>query len=223
MTIKRGQDWGRTAALPADAPVAATDAQLADLIAPVLIVAHRATAPGRSAPSPSPSPSVRPIGLVGGDLCRTLGGRGDRQRLTQTDAQQLPIDALIVTIDDRADEPLIAVAHVVIRRSWWHGPVHALMNAQYLGRYDVAPRSHPNDGRVDVIETTALSLPDRVKGWRRLPTGAHLPHPAITERRVTETSYTFERAMTVWVDGRRRAQAHTVHVRVMPDAFVVAI
>lgn len=143
--------------------------------------------------------------------------------MTRTDAQHLPIDALIVTIDDRTDEPLIAVAHVVIRRGWWRGPIHALMNAQYVGRYDVAPRSHPNDGRVDVIETSALSLPDRVKAWRRLPAGAHVPHPAITERRVTEASYTFERAMTVWVDGRRRAQARSVHVRVVPDAFVVAI
>lgn len=215
MTIKRGQCWGRTAALPADAPVAVSDAQLAELIGPALIAAVHSRL--------ETSPSIGPIGLIGGDLCRTLGGRGDRQRLSQLDAQQLPIDALIVTIDDRVDEPLIAVAHVVIRRGWWHGPVDALMNAQYIGRYDVAPRSHPNDGRVDVIETTALSLPDRVKAWRRLPTGAHLPHPAISERRVSEASYTFERAMTVWVDGRRRAQARSVHVRVVPDAFVVAI
>ena len=53
---------------------------------------------------------------------------------------------------------LTAVAHVVARGGgpWWRGPIVAVMNADRLGRWDVAPRAHPNDGRLDVVEVDAV-------------------------------------------------------------------
>ena len=54
-----------------------------------------------------------------------------------------------VTLDDAA--PTWGVAHVVVRRQWWRGEIVMAMNAQFYGRYDVAPRGHPNDGKVDVV------------------------------------------------------------------------
>ena len=66
MTIEKGRPWGEAATLPVGAPVARSDAELRALIEP----AWRAGEP------------VPVVGLLGGDLCRTLGGPGDRARLT---------------------------------------------------------------------------------------------------------------------------------------------
>ena len=71
---------------------------------------------------------------------------------------ELPIDLLEVATDRGA---AIACAHVLVRSSWsrggwWHGPVIAVMNAQFLGDWDVAPRGHPNDGRVEVVEANDI-------------------------------------------------------------------
>jgi hypothetical protein len=85
----------------------------------------------------------------------------------------LPCDLGSVLLDGRQHW---FVAHLVGRRSWWRGRIFAAMNAQFLGRFDVAPRGHPNDGLVELLDVDpALGLSDRVKAWRRLPTGTHGP------------------------------------------------
>ena len=55
------------------------------------------------------------------------------------------------------------------------------MNAQFVGEWDVAPRGHPNDGRLDVVSIDRV-MPKRQRwsAWRRLPRGEHIPHPMIT-------------------------------------------
>lgn len=202
MTIRRGQTWGEPGRLAPGAPVASSDAELATMVAEAVLAG-------------------RPIevGLLGGDLCRTVSGPGDRARLSTDQAQRLPVDIGFVRIDG-GDERAFA-AHVIVGRLW-HGRVVAAMNAQFHGRYDVAPRSHPNDGRVDVLDGD-LSLADRVKAWRRLPTGLHVPHPAIAERRVNELTLSFERGVPVHVDGFGVGLARTVHLRVVPDAVTIVI
>jgi len=98
------------------------------------------------------------------------------------------------------------------------------MNAQFLGRYDVAPRGHPNDGAVEVLDVDpALGVADRVKAWRRLPTGTHVPHPDITVRRVRAQQETFDPPLTVWLDGVRVGDVRNVSLRVEPDAVVVVV
>ena len=42
------------------------------------------------------------------------------------------------------------------------------MNAQFLGAWDVAPRSHPGDGLLDVLEAE-VGLDERLKIRERLP------------------------------------------------------
>ena len=124
---------------------------------------------------------VPPLGLLGGDLCRTLGGRGDRARLDGPDAAVLPVDLGSVLLDGRQHW---FVAHLVARRSWWRGRIVAAMNAEFLGDWDVAPRAHPDDGVLDLFDVAAsMSLTDRLAARRRLPAGGHLPHPAIAASR----------------------------------------
>jgi diacylglycerol kinase family enzyme len=116
------------------------------------------------------------------------------------------------------------VAHLVARRSWWRGRIFAAMNAQFLGRFDVAPRGHPNDGAIEIVDVDpSLGLADRVKAWRRLPTGTHVPHPAITVRRVRAQQATFDPPLPVWLDGVAVGTVRNLSLRVEPDAVTVVV
>jgi diacylglycerol kinase family enzyme len=100
--------------------------------------------------------------------------------------------------------------------------VIAVMNAQFLGSWDVAPRSHPNDGRLDVVEVApSLSVTDRWRARRRLPSGTHVPHPSITVRQTTTWTTTFDAPTPVWLDGERVGEAVEISVREEPDALVL--
>lgn len=182
MTVRKGEPWGAPGPLPGDGITVTDDAQARALV-------EEARRSGRDLPV---------LGLLGGDLCRTVGGRGDAARLRGADAVTLPVDVGTVLIDG---EPHWFVAHAVVRSGWWHGPITAVMNAQWIGSWDVAPRSHPGDGLLDVFEGD-LSLDDRVKARGRLPSGTHVPHPGITERRVPSVVVRRRRPTRVWLDGQ---------------------
>jgi hypothetical protein len=150
------------------------------------------------------------VTLLSGDLWRTVGGAG---------THCLPIDVLRVRLDDGAEH--IAAAHVVARsrfaRRWL-----VVMNAQYWRRYDLGPRSHPNDGLADVT-TGAVSWADLVKIARRARTGSHLPHPSLHTDRVAEGHWMLDKPLAVRIDGRRVGWArHSIAIAVEPDAVIVA-
>jgi hypothetical protein len=198
VTIEKNRLWGSPSPLPAEAPVASSDAELAAIVVD----------------------GLGPIGLLGGDLCRTVGGTGNRHRLRTSEAMSLPCDVLKVELDGRAS---IAVAHVVLRRSWWRGPLVAVMNAQFIGSWDVAPRSHPNDGLMDVFSADAMSFDQRLKAKRRLPGGVHVPHPNIAQSRTATWERRFERPIGVWLDGVAHGRATRVSVTIQPDAVTIVV
>jgi hypothetical protein len=165
--------------------------------------------------------AVPPLGLVGGDLQRTLGGRRDADGLRRADALRVPVDLGSALIDGRQ---FWFVAHLLARRSWLSGRIVAAMNAQFAGAWNVAPRSHPNDGLLDVLDVdAALSLRDRLRARRRLPTGEHVPHPQIRQRRVPAIQLDFARPTPVWLDGEQVAEATALSIRVEPDALVCVV
>ena len=96
------------------------------------------------------------------------------------------------------------------------------MNAQWHGSFDVAPRSHPNDGRVDVLDAS-MPIGERLKARRRLRTGPHVPHPAIEEHRVAAWATTFDPPLNVWLDGEQCGPVRDLAVRVEPDALSVVV
>lgn len=203
MTIEKGRSWGEPGPLAADGVVVRTDAE-----------ARAAVEAARRAGGPIPE-----LGLLGGDLCRTVGGRGDEARLRSADAVRLPVDVGSVLVDGRLHR---FVAHLVARRSWWRGRVVAVMNAQWIGAWDVAPKSHPNDGLLDVFDGD-LSLDDRWKARRRLLTGTHVPHPGIAQRRVAALQVDFDRPTPVWLDGERVGEARSLAIRIEPDAVTCVV
>lgn len=203
MPIRKGERWGGNGPLPPDGVVVRSDAEARRVVT-------QARREGRAVP---------PLGLLGGDLCRTLGGGGDEARLHTQAAARLPVDLGSVLLDGRLHW---FVAHLVVRRSWWFGRVVVVMNAQFVGPWDVAPRGHPNDGRLDVLEAD-LPLGERLKVRARLASGTHLPHPGIEERHVAAVQIDLPRPSTVWLDGERMGPVRTLSIRTEPDALLCVV
>ena len=202
MTIKKGEAWGWAEPLPPDGVVVSSDAEARA----VLEDARR-----RGAPAPV-------LGILGGDLGRTLAAPGSEERLRSSAAMTFPVDVGQVLVDGRLH---LFLSHLVARNRWWTRS-HVAMNAQWIGEWNVGPKAHPNDGRLDVFESS-LRFGDLAKVRRRLPTGTHLPHPRISSRRVTSATFTFERPLPVRLDGEVVDEGRSLVVRLEPDALRVVI
>ena len=205
MTIERGVDWGRVAPLPAGALLARSDREVA-----VLLEAARAR--GTGAPE---------VGLLGGDLWRTLGGpsRPGADRQVAPEPVRLPVDGVRALLDGVEHH---YVAHLVARGRAWRGRFLLAMNAEWMGEWKVAPRAHPGDGLLDVLDGS-LPLRERLQARRRARLGDHLPHPSIRTSRVRSLSVTFEPPRRVWLDGRFVRRCRRLELADEPDALVVYV
>jgi len=203
MAIRKGEAWGSPGALAPGSPVVDSDAGLRAIVEQA-----------RRTQTPIPM-----VGLVGGDLCRTVGGPGDHRRLTGGGVI-LPIDVARADIDGTTHW---FCSHLVARRSWWFGRAVAVMNSQWLGDWDLGPRSHPNDGLLDLTDGT-LPVGDRREARRRARTGTHLPHPALRAARSAHHELSFDPPLDVWLDGQRVARkVRSVVVTVEPDAAEIVV
>lgn len=202
MTIRKGEPWGEPAEIPAEGLLSPDTDRCAS----------RSLELQRSA-----GQAFTPIGVQAGDMARTMGG-GTAGRFNGV-LVKAPVDLLHVVADGVEH---LALAHVVVRRSWWRGEVVLAMNAQFLGPYDVAPRSHPNDGRVDVLRVAA-AMPARARrqARTRARTGTHLPHPQLEMRSTGEWHHRFERPMRLWIDGERLGDVEELRITVLPDALTL--
>lgn len=204
MTIRRGEAWGEPVVLSPEVPIVDSDARFGAL-------ATAARVAGTAIPE---------IALRSGDLARTLGGGAADRVVVGATVVRAPIDLL--RIRDDGGRTIWCAAHLVARRSWWHGRVVVVANAQYLDGRDVAPRSHPNDGRLDVLDVRpTMSVRDRLRARRRSATGTHVPHPDLLVHQSPAVRLEFDRPMTVWVDGVRWGTTRAVEVEVEPDAAIV--
>jgi diacylglycerol kinase family enzyme len=86
----------------------------------------------------------------------------------------------------------------------------------------VAPRAHPDDGLLDTFDAR-VPAGQRLAVRRRLPLGAHLPHPAIAERRARAVQTRLDRPLPVWLDGTPVGEARDLSVRVEPDALTIVV
>jgi YegS C-terminal NAD kinase beta sandwich-like domain len=154
----------------------------------------------------------RTVGVTGGDLCRTLGGSGSLSMMFPVDLCHLKASGV--------DE--VFVAHCLARRVWWFGPILAVMNAQFMGPWDVAPRGHPNDGFADVLDVT-MGITDRLKARKRLLTGTHVPHPGIAQRRIQTSTFALAKPRPIWLDGERIGALAEFSITVEPDALTVVL
>ncbi len=205
MTIRPGDSWGRQVPRPGHLITVDSDRALVEALS---------------------DPGGPPVSVDRGDLARTLGIDSPARRpSTGETVNEFTVDLVRVTLDD--GDTHTACAHVVARSplwrgSWLRGPILAVMNAEFIGDWDVAPRGHPNDGRVEVFEVDArMSIRHRLAARRRMRSASHLPHPDISTRSVRTGSWSFPRELDVLVDGRGVGRASTIDVTVVPDASIV--
>ena len=83
MPIRRGEDWGEPGGLGSGGVLVGGDGEARTLIED----ARRANRP------------LPELGLLGGDLCRTLGGRGDPDALRSPEAWRFAVDVGAVLLD----------------------------------------------------------------------------------------------------------------------------
>ncbi|MGH9264296.1 MAG: diacylglycerol/lipid kinase family protein [Acidimicrobiales bacterium] len=199
MPISKGDPYGEPGDLPADGILVRSDSEAAA----ALYAARR---------DRRPFPA---LGLLGGDLCRTLGGGG---RSGGLEGVRFTVDLGEALLDGRLH---LFVAHLVARTRMWTRAFVA-MNAQWRGDWNLGPRAHPNDGLLDTYDVRlprSQLLPVRA----RLHHGAHLPHPGIKERRTAAVQVELERPLPVRLDGVATGKAKVISVRVQPDALTVVI
>jgi hypothetical protein len=214
--IKPGQPWGRPTVGPAAATGGGDDADLA-----ALVRGHRGA---RVQFHPDPRC----------DLARAVGLTG-----ASTGAVELDVDAIAL------DAAGLAVNAVVLgvapdRLAAWHRrhpvTVHVdgravfdgaattvvVANGQFLRGADVVPRGHPGDGRLEV-QVYALRAGERRAMRRRLPGGAHLPHPRIVTSTGRRVEVRWRHPRPLEVDGRGRPPRSTLTATVEPGAYVLLV
>lgn len=221
MSIRRGEDWGAPGPLAPGAPVVDDDAGLAALLT---------GAPPSGTTGQRPPPLE--VGLLGGDLHRTLGAPAHTpDQLRAGDGLRLPCDAVEVELlrPGGGRELRHAVAHVVLAPptrggtpAWWRGRTVVVMNATHLGDLDLGPRAHPGDGLLDVTDGS-LPRRDRRRALVRAVTGTHVPHPSLTERRAGELAVEGLERSGAWLDGVAAGPVVGARVRVLPDALIVVV
>lgn len=212
-----GVDWGISADVPQNIRCVHDDAAAAEIVT----VAYR---DGSSQP---------PIMLAGGDMAKTLGV-GDLCLLCESfgvdtlskskpvsshpfKATRLRVDVGSVHIDG---QQFWFLAHLVARRSWWWGRVLTISNASFMGEWNVAPRAHPGDGRLHVLDTQC-SIAVRWVARRRLRFGTHVPHPDIHQRRITQAQFSFDAPLDVYLDKTKHARTSQLEVSVIPAALEI--
>jgi hypothetical protein len=217
VTIEKGREWGEVARVPHDVLVAADEARLARAVA--AHVRSGATHPVA-------------VALLRGDLLTALGGATGQRVVAPRVGEAcrlLPCDAYEVTIGRaKHTSTTFAVSSVVIGSAW--RPTWWLTSGGFLGPLNVAPDSHPNDGRAD-----ALAWSDAL-GWstgdlrtllairRRMRRGDHLPHPNLEMSRGAAVRWQSQgSSCRVVVDGRSHGRADAVAVTVRPDAFCLVV
>lgn len=196
--IERGKPWEQPSADPIPPPlVRGSDHDLA----------HAVAAGGREL-------RFEPIGPS--DLARALGL--DPTRAGGGAASTVDVDLVHVGEGEVAvNSVVLGVAPHELRR--WHRPrpmkievdgrpldveratTMVLVNGGWLEGFDVAPRAHPGDGRLD-LQVYAVPGRERRELRRRLATASHLPHPAIVERRVRVVTVECDEPRPCAIDGR---------------------
>lgn len=204
MVIEVGKDWGTPGGLPLGASTVHSDAAASEIIGGAL----------------SGGQKVPVVGLLGGDLWRSLGGKPGGRPLDDPASMRFPIDVGVVR---SVHGPRYFVAHAVAQgRSLLGGYFAIASNCGWLDDRYVGPSVHPNDGTVE-ITSGVLPLGDRRAARSRLKTGSHLPHPALRSARVSSEYLEFPVSRILYVDGVRIGALREMTIEVIPDAATVVV
>lgn len=193
--IERGRDWGVAAVVPAGLVECRDDQQAARASGAVF--------------------------LTGGDVHRGLG-----RPLSPTigdEATVVAVDRLFCEVTTAAGILEIpAFSHVLVGRLSGRSRFVACVNAGFVGALNLTPRSHPGDGRFEVLRIEEhMPMRQRMIARRKARTGTHVPHPGISIS--SEIGLVLERqgSEPLVIDGRRIRSWRAARITVEPGAVRV--
>ncbi len=206
MTIRKNEDWGSTVVRPENLVICETDAATSQLATDFYL---------QQKPMPA-------IAITRSSLSRTLGKEGSN--VNSQNMQATPFDLIEVTFVDASmiEQKVLALGYGLLRKSWWRGDIVAAMNTSFIGDWDCAPRSHPNDGKFDLLAVNGeMKSTQRLIASRRLKFGTHLPHPQISMKQLTSFDADCSAKPNLYVDNRRFMSVNQCKFRLLPDALTL--
>lgn len=206
MTISKHLEWGRDILKPEDLVICQDDAAASRLL--TLLVGE--------------SKHLPIIAIKSSKLARALGTNG--AQLESKSMRALPFDLIKINFTNSSNEKVmvIAIGYALLRNSWWRGEITAVLNTSFIDDWDCAPRSHPNDGKFDVVTVGSQMRPmQRLIASRRLRLGTHLPHPQISTHQATSLELSSNALPNLFVDGQRFAKVSQISFALLPDAVTL--
>ena len=197
--ISRGQPWGIPADMSDDVLVVENDQVLSN------------------------TDRTRRIVLTGGDIARSLGN--PVVPVVGSACTEVAIDAMLcdITTTDSRSIHAVAASSIVVG-SYWRGRHLIVSNAGWIGDSNVAPRAHPNDGKVEMLAITShMSLRQRILARRRMQTGTHLPHPDLSSMQIATQSIVRQNEERLMIDGRKIDNWASISITVEPDYWRVLV
>ena len=202
MNIEKGRSWGSLSPLPPEGVIIKTNKELLEKV-------NDCKRQGIDLPT---------FGLLGGDLWRTLGGRRAMERLYGGEATTLDIDLGCALLDGKI---FWFCAHMFIG-SKLKGEKIFISNVAHYGKTNPAPKAHPGDGKFDMLEVK-LSPFQTFKAVKRVSAGTHIPHPGIKYKQVSSEQFSFEKKLSIEIDGKNIGKFSTVSIRIENEALRVVI
>lgn len=206
MTIRKGTNWGQQIARPVDLVTCQDDIAASILITSNLLNLQK----------------LPQIAIRNSNLARALGIDGATDTSTKifsTLFDLIRVDCLTVK---STSVTVFGLGYALLRNSWWHGEIVAVLNESFIGNWDCAPRAHPNDGKLDVvIVSSGMKLFQRLLASRRVRSGTHIPHPDITTSQQTYFEAAFGTPKMLVVDGRQISAVKACKFTVIPDAVTL--
>ena len=206
MTIRKSEDWGSTVTRPENLVICETDAAASQLATNCFL---------QQKPMPA-------IAISRSNLSRALGTKGANANSQKM--QATPFDLIEVTFVDasRTEQKVLALGYGLLRKSWWRREIVAAMNTSFIGDWDCTPRSHPNDGKFDLLTVNSEMKPtQRLIASRRLRLGTHLPHPQISVKQITSFEADCSTKPNLYVDDRKFMSVNQCKFRLLPDAITL--
>ena len=206
MTIRRNENWGVAVARPESLVICETDAAASQLATEYFLQQK----------------SIPAIAITRSNLSRALGTKGSV--VNSQNMQATPFDLIEITFadDSKTEQKVLALGFGLLRKSWWRGDIVAVMNTSFIGDWDCAPRSHPNDGKFDLLTVSSEMKPtQRLIASRRLRLGTHLPHPQISVKQITSFEADCSAKPNLFVDNRKFVCVNQCKFRLLPDALTL--
>ena len=162
--------------------------------------------------------------VSGGDIAHSLGN--PPSPLVGEKCIEVRIDALhvLLTRRDGSTESRMAASSVVLG-SWRRGRLIYVTNGGFVGKRNVSPRAHPNDGVLSVMSIDpSMGLQQRLQAREKSRLGNHVPHPLISNSRarIIELDQ-LSRAERLRIDGRHIRSWVKVQIEILPDYWRLLI